>query len=99
MDDTGLTEENVTRRRGFVGTKVFEEALLDLTNAVDANALSPPQLAVHRALFAWRDRVARDEDESPSYVLPNHQLLRLAQGMPTNPEQLHAVGVLLSRGY
>ena len=37
-------------------------------------SLTPQQLAVHRALFAWRDAVAREEDESPSYVLPNHQV-------------------------
>ena len=54
-------------------------------------SLTPQQLGVHRALFSWRDAVAREEDESPAYVLPNHQLLRLAQGIPTTPEQLHAV--------
>ena len=53
--------------------------------------LSPHQLAVHRVLFAWRDAVAREEDESPAYVLPNHLLTRLATGMPQTPEQLHAV--------
>ena len=52
---------------------------------------TPQQLAVHRVLFAWRDTVAREEDESPAYVLPNHLLTRLATGMPQTPEQLHAV--------
>eukprot|EP00966_Prymnesium_polylepis_P282990 6538705-Prymnesium_polylepis.1 len=27
--------------------------------------LTPTQLAVHRALFMWRDGIAREEDESP----------------------------------
>ena len=53
--------------------------------------LTPQQLAVHRVLFAWRDAVAREEDESPAYVLPNHLLTRLATAMPQTPEQLHSV--------
>jgi len=36
-----------------------------------------------KALFAWRDTVARDEDESTNYVLPNHMLVKMAQALPT----------------
>ncbi|KAI8049471.1 ribonuclease H-like domain-containing protein [Syncephalis plumigaleata] len=45
-------------------------------------ALNSLQLAVFRALHAWRDRIARTEDESIRYVLPNPMLLALAQKMP-----------------
>ncbi|KZT60275.1 hypothetical protein CALCODRAFT_523031 [Calocera cornea HHB12733] len=38
--------------------------------------------AVYRAVHAWRDRVAREEDESSRYVLPNHQLFVLAEQCP-----------------
>ncbi|KDQ06967.1 hypothetical protein BOTBODRAFT_70681 [Botryobasidium botryosum FD-172 SS1] len=35
--------------------------------------------AVVRAVHAWRDRVAREADESPRYVLPNHYIFQLAE--------------------
>ncbi|XP_052119785.1 exosome component 10 [Frankliniella occidentalis] len=33
-------------------------------------------------LFQWRDRVAREEDESTGYVLPNHMLLHMCELLP-----------------
>ncbi|KAI9595471.1 ribonuclease H-like domain-containing protein [Syncephalis fuscata] len=46
-------------------------------------SLNTVQLAVFRALHAWRDRTARIEDESTRYILPNPMLFSLAQKMPT----------------
>ncbi|KAJ2320788.1 exosome nuclease subunit [Coemansia sp. RSA 2611] len=54
------------------------------------HALAPAQLAVFRALHQWRDCVARDEDESVRYVLPNHMLFTLASKMPAEPAPLLA---------
>ncbi|UMM17804.1 hypothetical protein L5515_014172 [Caenorhabditis briggsae] len=34
------------------------------------------------SLYRWRDIVARAEDESPQFVLPNHMLLSLAETLP-----------------
>ena len=34
------------------------------------------------ALFAWRDGVCREEDESTGYVMPKAQLAMLAQEQP-----------------
>ncbi|KAJ1675836.1 exosome nuclease subunit [Spiromyces aspiralis] len=48
------------------------------------------QMAIYRALHQWRDRVAREEDESLRYVLPNHMLFILADRMPTEVPQLLA---------
>ena len=45
-------------------------------------SLTPAQLGVHRALYCWRDAVARADDESPTSLLPNHLLLKLAQDAP-----------------
>ncbi|KAF9116697.1 exosome nuclease subunit [Mortierella sp. AM989] len=45
-------------------------------------ALNNMQFAVFKALHAWRDQTARDEDESIRYVLPNHMLFTLAEKMP-----------------
>jgi len=45
-------------------------------------SLNNQQFAVFKALHAWRDQTARDEDESIRYVLPNHMLFTLAEKMP-----------------
>ncbi|KAH9829634.1 uncharacterized protein C8Q71DRAFT_717962 [Rhodofomes roseus] len=42
------------------------------------------QRAVYRCVHAWRDRVAREEDESTRYVLPNHYLFVLADKPPAD---------------
>ncbi|KAF9930774.1 exosome nuclease subunit [Linnemannia zychae] len=44
--------------------------------------LNGQQFAVFKAIHAWRDQMARDEDESIRYVLPNHMLFTLAEKMP-----------------
>ena len=40
------------------------------------------QLFALKELFAWRDRVAREEDESTGFVLPKHMLLQIADVLP-----------------
>ncbi len=42
------------------------------------------QMRVFAALYAWRDRLARDEDESTRYVLPNHMLFQLSELVPVD---------------
>ena len=49
-------------------------------------AFNPNQLEAFRFLFTWRDQVARVEDESCSYVLPNHMLFQLAEVLPKEPQ-------------
>jgi len=43
---------------------------------------TPEQLAVFKAVHQFRDRVARDEDDSHHYVMPKHHIYNLAQLMP-----------------
>lgn len=45
---------------------------------------SKAQFAVFRAVHAWRDEIARAEDESINYVLQNHTLFGVAREMPTD---------------
>ncbi|NXK46556.1 EXOSX protein, partial [Chauna torquata] len=52
--------------------------------------LNTQQLAAFRLLFAWRDKVARQEDESTGYVLPNHMLLKIAEELPKEPQGIIA---------
>uniref|UniRef100_A0A0K8US75 Exosome complex component 10 homolog n=1 Tax=Bactrocera latifrons TaxID=174628 RepID=A0A0K8US75_BACLA len=40
------------------------------------------QLYALREVFQWRDNVARQEDESYGYVLPNHMLLQISESLP-----------------
>lgn len=35
-----------------------------------------------KELFGWRDTIARTEDESYAYVLPNHMMLQIAENLP-----------------
>lgn len=44
--------------------------------------LSGKQLKALADLFKWRDRMAREHDESTDYVLKSHQLLRIAELLP-----------------
>ncbi|RYQ86461.1 hypothetical protein HN873_072721 [Arachis hypogaea] len=46
------------------------------------------QLAIVSGLCEWRDLVARAEDESTGYVLPNKSLLEIAKQMPLTTSKL-----------
>ncbi|KAM6371711.1 exosome complex component 10 isoform 2-T2 [Pluvialis apricaria] len=52
--------------------------------------LNTQQLAAFRLLFAWRDKMARQEDESTGYVLPNHMLLKISEELPKEPQGIIA---------
>ncbi|KFO77266.1 Exosome component 10, partial [Cuculus canorus] len=52
--------------------------------------LNTQQLTAFRLLFAWRDKMARQEDESTGYVLPNHMLLKIAEELPKEPQGIIA---------
>lgn len=41
-------------------------------------------MKVFAALYAWRDNIARKEDESTRYVLPNHIMFEIASQMPSD---------------
>ncbi|OAD69496.1 hypothetical protein PHYBLDRAFT_96888, partial [Phycomyces blakesleeanus NRRL 1555(-)] len=44
--------------------------------------MNDQQLSVFKQLHYWRDHIAREEDESVRYVLPNHMLFALVEKMP-----------------
>ncbi|KAK7070703.1 Exosome component 10 [Halocaridina rubra] len=45
-------------------------------------AFNSRQMFALQALYLWRDRVAREQDENPEYVLPKHMLLQIAEVLP-----------------
>ncbi|XP_056129883.1 exosome component 10 isoform X2 [Lampris incognitus] len=48
------------------------------------------QLTAFRLLFGWRDRLAREEDESTGYILPNHMLMKISEELPKEPQGIIA---------
>jgi exosome complex exonuclease RRP6 len=44
--------------------------------------LSNEQFAVFKAVHEWRDKVARADDDSPSFVMPQHVIFSMAKLMP-----------------
>ncbi|KAG2537928.1 protein RRP6-like 2 [Panicum virgatum] len=50
--------------------------------------LDARQLSVLSSLYRWRDGIARAEDESTGYILPNKSLLEIAKEMPVTSGKL-----------
>lgn len=50
--------------------------------------LTKEQLSVFRAVHKWRDDVAREQDDSVHYFMPNHQILTIAKAVPTTRAML-----------
>lgn len=46
-----------------------------------------PGLEALKELYRWRDELARQEDESPAFVLPNRMLFAICQALPSSVEQ------------
>lgn len=42
------------------------------------------QFSVFRGVHKWRDDVAREQDDSIHYIMPNHQVFSIARELPTN---------------
>ncbi|CAH00223.1 exosome nuclease subunit RRP6 [Kluyveromyces lactis] len=49
-----------------------------------------------RRLYEWRDTIARRDDESPRYVMPNQLLVSLVAGAPTEPINVLSVSSYVS---
>ncbi|KAL4170801.1 hypothetical protein KRP22_008905 [Phytophthora ramorum] len=59
-----------------------------LMGTVNIRELSELQKRVIAALYLWRDRIARQEDESVAYVMPNHVLMKLTKHLPARSDEL-----------
>lgn len=87
----GNTSQNLLRsvigKSSLVCLKKYEKPILDkdshLILVQKTNiALNNRQMNALEQIYRWRDRVAREEDESTGYILPNHMLLQLSQILP-----------------
>lgn len=66
-----------------------EESYQDLQKR-QKRAFNTQQLSAFRLLFAWRDKLGRQEDESTGYVLPNHMMIKIAEQLPKEPQGIIA---------
>ncbi|KAK4382789.1 protein RRP6-like 2, partial [Sesamum angolense] len=76
--------------------QLYEKELLTDTSylyiyGLQCAELNAQQLAVVSGLCELRDAVARAEDESTGYVLPNRTLIEIAKQMPLTTNQLRRV--------
>ncbi|KAI0823218.1 hypothetical protein BC628DRAFT_1325541 [Trametes gibbosa] len=69
----------------------WNKASLMASSADRASTVVNVQREVYRAVHAWRDRVAREEDESTRFVLPNHYMFSLAERTPADMAALLSV--------
>ncbi|XP_060913109.1 exosome component 10 [Labrus mixtus] len=66
-----------------------EESYLELQRK-QKRSFNTQQLAAFRLLFAWRDKLARQEDESTGYVLPTHMMSKVSEELPKEPQGIIA---------
>ncbi|XP_042484358.1 protein RRP6-like 2 [Macadamia integrifolia] len=83
----------VYKRSYGICMQLYEKELLTDTSYLYIYGLgdadfNAQQLAIVAGLCQWRDVVARAEDESTGYILPNKALLEIARQMPLNAGKL-----------
>uniref|UniRef100_A0A3Q2X1M2 Exosome complex component 10 n=1 Tax=Haplochromis burtoni TaxID=8153 RepID=A0A3Q2X1M2_HAPBU len=71
-----------------------EESYLELQRK-QKKSFNTQQLTAFRLLFAWRDKLARQEDESTGpnglgYVLPTHMMIKISEELPREPQGIIA---------
>ncbi|CAE6200508.1 unnamed protein product [Arabidopsis arenosa] len=91
LTDSPLLE--VYKRSYDVCTQLYEKELLTENSylhvyGLQAAGFNAAQLAIVAGLCEWRDFIARAEDESTGYVLPNKVLLEIAKEMPVSVGKL-----------
>ncbi|KAK6735527.1 hypothetical protein RB195_018628 [Necator americanus] len=68
----------------LICSTVFSKPMFDKDGfrGLERRRLNSRQFAAMRLLWCWRDQVAREEDESVHYVLPNRMLVTIAESLP-----------------
>eukprot|EP00800_Vazella_pourtalesii_P005406 TRINITY_DN1633_c0_g1_i3.p1 TRINITY_DN1633_c0_g1~~TRINITY_DN1633_c0_g1_i3.p1 ORF type:complete len:515 (+),score=75.28 TRINITY_DN1633_c0_g1_i3:786-2330(+) len=85
--DVNLTAEVLDLSR-MVCLKIYVKPTFDpqryLRGLKNPTTRSPLSREITKRLYAWRDRVAREKDESWEYVLPGTMLFQISSRVPTN---------------
>ncbi|KAI0458869.1 ribonuclease H-like domain-containing protein [Xylaria acuta] len=56
-----------------------------------AGKFTKEQFSVFRAIHQWRDKLAREEDESPLFIMNNATLFDIARRLPPDPKALYSL--------
>ena len=89
--DSGNLQKNLLlaahERSNAICLKRFEKPSIDSNSHLpiigrSRTNLNNRQVFALKQLYFWRDRLAREEDESLVYVLPNHMMLKIAEVLP-----------------
>ncbi|KAJ3100987.1 Exosome component 10 [Phlyctochytrium planicorne] len=89
----------ILRRSEQTSLNLYEKEFYDADNGEGPNGwrsnlrkypypLNAEQTAVFKAIHAWRDHIARAEDESVRYILPTHMLMNLAKEIPKSVPEI-----------
>lgn len=92
-EESDLPLVEVYKRSYDICMHLYEKELLTESSylyvyGLQGSGFNAQQLAVAAGLFEWRDVVARAEDESTGYILPNKTLLEIAKQMPVTVNKL-----------
>ena len=76
-----LHQSNDICKKRYYKPCLHPDSHLDMVRKA-RTTLNNKQLFCLKELFCWRDKLARAEDESVMYVLPNHMMMKIATELP-----------------
>ncbi|XP_062535866.1 exosome complex component 10 [Armigeres subalbatus] len=68
-------------KQRYVKPRINEDAIMNIYRR-SKHVFDQRQMYAFREILYWRDKIARQEDESPGYVLPQHMALDIASKLP-----------------
>lgn len=85
--------QKVLRKSTGIALSTYEKEIITPTSfksmiKTRKLSLSKVQTQVLQKVFDWRDTTAREQDESPQYVLPQRMLIRIAMELPRSTAEL-----------
>ncbi|CAF1371873.1 unnamed protein product [Adineta ricciae] len=87
---------SVYKKSKIICQKLYKKAAFDPTayktlyTKFRKTTFDSNQLSALKSLHAWRDKIARQEDESPSFVLSDLMLMHLAELLPRDIQGIRA---------
>ena len=93
--ESGLVREVFKRTRELTLEKYKkkefgEKDYISVYQKKNRKKFNSQQLEAFRLMFAWRDQLARFEDEGTDYVMPNHSMLQIAEILPREKQGILA---------
>ncbi|KAG4077921.1 hypothetical protein HA402_013855 [Bradysia odoriphaga] len=80
LESVFQSSTNICKKR-YIKPRIQGDSYMDFYRKT-GRVFDNRQLFALGAIFEWRDKTARQEDESYAYVLPNHMMLTIAEALP-----------------